>query len=895
MDRDAPFTWTGPGSLCLSGADVERLRAVAIFQEDSSYLLLSCSIGYLLQAGLSDSALSSMIRALGYPGGAWPVTSVCNATDSSLYTGLPSGLLDPLVVLEFPFPDLLDEPTGRGEGVPWGDIAKITERKVFAKFGLCPTAFRAINYLWQLRERAEWIAKSADAGLPTTAYGAFQDVLDRYLHFAVVGKDPKEIERCRRVLLGRLRLFDGCKWTLTKVGEGLGVSRERVRQMESMLLAKLKKPATLQHLNYFWHLLDRLLECRGGAAYIHDLALAMQRVHDWNSPPADEALASVMEFSPRYRVEWSPPIRVALSTSCCVNCAIGAGGLSRATETAEGRKLPPDAALQALLIACREERCPKLQKISSFTPAMLHFLADSSADLGFSVADNYLEWRREERVPSKNEILDKILHDAGDAGIHFKKVQRRLSLMVPDEPASPQLVYYWLSHLPGAVLWGRGIFKHRDLLQIPHELVNEIQRDVIERLCSDEIPFLCMSGKIFEHYAPQLLTKGVPTPFALYSCMRIVGSDTLSFEKYPFVSMKDAPRPRPSILSVLEQFLFQRVVVTREQLWDFAVLKLGLPGQQILSNNLSNIPKHLRVGALRMHLSNVPALYQKLDAIADSLPKLHRRGRSLEQRLYARNRAVCEAMGVMKPRHLVCLIDHFFPGRIEWEPVPQPQSAAPKRQPRPASRPSQPRPRSQGNLLLNYLEEQGKPCRTKELARFGSNGLLAVLKGRTWALWHSKDALIARSCLKWNEEQQAAIEELALRHLEKRGRFGNPYGLCSELFRDIGAELPALPSPLHWTPVLLHDLLGAGIKFHALGRQRDVFVAKNNPHGLSTLDDLIHHVLKVDYGGTAPRTAFIAAVRERGLSSVKIPQCLKGHDSRIIVEGDIVRAAVSDV
>lgn len=202
--------------------------------------------------------------------------------------------------------------------------------------------------------------------------------------------------------------------------------------------------------------------------------------------------------------------------------------------------------------------------------------------------------------------------------------------------------------------------------------------------------------------------------------------------------------------------------------------------------------------------------------------------------------------------------------------------------------------------VISYLEEQAKPCKTKELLDLFRDKVSdpdylynISLGDKEKILWYSKDSVIARRTLEWSREKQAAIETLAFRHQEQRAKGAKPYGLCSEMYREMGGELPEIAPHLSWTPVLLQSLLGSG-KFLALGRQRDVFIPRINPHQIATLDDLYYYTLLTEYGGAASLSAFTSRLRQNGLMKNRKPRFLQGRDRRVIIEGDVIRAADLD-
>jgi RNA polymerase primary sigma factor len=72
-------------------------------------------------------------------------------------------------------------------------------------------------------------------------------LLRGHLQEALASLPPREV----RVLQMRYGLTDGKVYTLSEIGDRMGVTRERVRQLESQALGRLKKPAMRRQLDMF--------------------------------------------------------------------------------------------------------------------------------------------------------------------------------------------------------------------------------------------------------------------------------------------------------------------------------------------------------------------------------------------------------------------------------------------------------------------------------------------------------------------------------------------------------------------------------------------------------------------------------------------------------------------
>ena len=84
--------------------------------------------------------------------------------------------------------------------------------------------------------------EDTDAEVPVEV--ASFKLLQEYLSLALVGLNDRE----RQVLIMRFGLADGKIRTLEQVGEHFQVTRERIRQIETKALAKLRQPARAKHL-----------------------------------------------------------------------------------------------------------------------------------------------------------------------------------------------------------------------------------------------------------------------------------------------------------------------------------------------------------------------------------------------------------------------------------------------------------------------------------------------------------------------------------------------------------------------------------------------------------------------------------------------------------------------
>ncbi|MBJ6726464.1 sigma factor-like helix-turn-helix DNA-binding protein [Geomesophilobacter sediminis] len=892
----------------LPAADLERLRATALFPEDQAETLWSTGVGYLIEAGLSDAAIAIILRVLGELSG-WPdVTAASivieNVSDATLYSDIR---LDELS--GFPVP----AGTGGGEiaTVAWEDLAAITEQTIIGTSGFTVAALKAIGELWRLRNLAGDLERAACAGFSAAAHGEFHHLFEAYLRIVFPedsGPDASQSAVKKRdfgLMVARLGIADGRVWTLKELGRAVQVSRERVRQIESRMRSVLGDPARLRYLRYLWLWIDVLLATRGGVGTVSEIAAELQDRLGWTTLPSEEAFISSIVLSPRYEVVPGRPLELVLSTHRCLNCAEVRSALLEHVNRAPDGMLSLERAPEVMTRFCRERHCRESSWLVRFSAQFVRRIGDSTEGIsrhGDFLAADLGENKKKGRI---SYLVEQILLRAGSS-LHFKEVQRQIGQLVPGLQMSTSSAHSRVSG--SSVLWGPGSFIHPDFVTVPETLCAEIEDDILERLTSHDLPFVLLNGGIFESYRDRLAARNVPSREALYSCMRRRGSATLSFPDYPYVRRQgDSTLPR--IPEALEAYLLKRgKPIFRAELVNFALTILGVERTQ-LQNYAARIPNLIRTGGKKVvHVGNLGVKKSDLAPIIETLAEFTVSPVTAGQ-VYQRNFALCRQQGITTPLFLHSLIHHFHagefavsPSRAGFRPPPPPRPPRPDRSKPGRKKGAHPvvtrRPLSLAAQVVRYVKDLAAPCTTRELLEFlrpkyrNIDNIYQLMKSRKKIVWYTLNAVVARQTLGWTDEKQATIEELTASYLKKRER-DQPFELVSEIFPVLHHQLPAIPGEIPWTSVLLHSLLGSGSRYLALGVAKDVIVPTADPQVIATMNDIYLYVLRTRFHGTAAIAPFINVLRGMGLMKQRLPKFLLGKDPRVTIQGDEIQVVAA--
>ncbi|MBU2260706.1 MAG: hypothetical protein KKF02_02115 [Proteobacteria bacterium] len=490
---------SGISSLRIPQQDINRLRVIALFPDDPADVLFHVTIGYLLQSEISEEAFSCILDHLssisGFTNRSQMTISVGALSDDPIFTGIP-----PIVIAELRLSQHSMGTAINGEvrTMIWENITLLSERNVVARLGFSIQGLKAIWQVWYLKEQGLELMNTLSKGIPIEAYGNFEQLINEFLRNLV------KREREGRILKGRLGLLDGRKWTLEELGYREKITRERVRQIEEQYISKLRKPKSLSRLGRFWHAVDDVLFSGGGVCCVQEIANALGKRWGWRDLPSDEELASLIGFSPQYKVVWSPPIRVIIPKHQCVRCQAIRSELTRSVENQPDGVLPFDVATVKMMEFCRGKACcNRVSSIAQFSNGYLHFLDDAIEEILADEIAFYTQYAWTLKYGKKRTLLvETILYNTGRP-MHFTEVYAEVNKDRPEhEKISERNIYAYIERSPALLLWDRGTYIHRDHVSIPFGAIAEIEHDIICRLGGD-IPYLSVSG-IFELYKNKL-------------------------------------------------------------------------------------------------------------------------------------------------------------------------------------------------------------------------------------------------------------------------------------------------------------------------------------------------------------------------------------------------------
>ncbi len=653
--EDSPVTI---GSLGFSVEDIGQLRRVVLFPEEPADYLLSCTLGYLMQVNLSEDALSILLDRLlnisGFSGRILKSDITETISDRAIYSDMQTSQIEEFQVHPFLYTEIIGTNDNAAAVVTWGEIATITERSIIERIGFTIRGLKAIQYIWQTKDRALKLEKELSQDLPAIAYADFDRIVDALLR--PIAKKKHDLN----VLKGRLGLLEGRKWTLEELGQRANMTREAVRQIEKRVMQTLQKRHAAASLIRFWLALDEILITCGGVCFIAEIAKSFAIRWKWNTLPSDDALAALISLSENYKVIWEQPLRVIMPHHKCVNCSHVRSFFADAVKGQHHGVLSFDDANIALQTFCRN-RCMEIQGVNRFTKGYFVSLTDSLEEISADEANFYTEYAWAQKYGKQRMILvETILRNAGRP-MHFTEVHAEVNKDRPtDKQLSKRNIYGCVERSTDLLLWDRGTYIHRDHVLIPHDLICNIEEDIISRL-QEDIPYLSV-GRIYDLFKEKLQAKNVPSESALYSCLRESNNALLRYPDYPYVVKKDHAGQRLPVQLVLEAYVLgQEGIVTFDQIKTYATEKLCVNEAVFMASHFQNIPNLLRISRGEyLHIQQLGVDREMLAPILEHLNELLSSSNHVSTiKLFNDKKITCRLLGISTPMLLHSLIQFW--------------------------------------------------------------------------------------------------------------------------------------------------------------------------------------------------------------------------------------------
>jgi hypothetical protein len=253
-------------------------------------------------------------------------------------------------------------------------------------------------------------------------------------------------------------------------------------------------------------------------------------------------------------------------------------------------------------------------------------------------------------------------------------------------------------------------------------------------------------------------------------------------------------------------------------------------------------------------------------------------------KIYREKRVTCKSAGINGPVMLYsafqCFADDAFalngyPHVVRWDRKKKKQRDTIRQR------------------IIDFVRDSGKPCPYDLLEKqfvqklgYKEQQIYSVAREPDVCVYHPGCVIHLRS-LAWDESKQQALEGLAGRVYADALRAGRSFGHVSHLLES--DDLPDLPPSMHWSRLLIADLLTKGGRYVMLGNRREAFVPRENKHGIQNFEDLMCVLLNEDWGGATNLTAFESALMQAGVIKSRVTAVMLGTGEKVVIEnGEII-------
>jgi len=468
--------------------------------------------------------------------------------------------------------------------------------------------------------------------------------------------------------------------------------------------------------------------------------------------------------------------------------------------------------------------------------------------------------------------------------MHFTEVYTELKkYRKNDNAVSERNIHAAISRNEDMLLWDRGTFIHKACVSIPHDLISEIERWILQKLRED-VPFISVYGT-FAYFQQKCIEANILTEEALYSVLREVSHPLISYPKIPYIYIKRGEVHRIPLTLAIEQFIqdFDKTVSLNE-LKIFVIDKLLCKDIQF-NQILSQIPNTIRTrdGFLHTDLLN-------LDTKIINEVISHIRNVVIKEehvsiiKIFRDKKISCKILGIHDPKSLFSLLKLKFDAEFDLQYYPKIRFL---------SEDDENKTKGIINEIINFIKNKDTYCSIQELTeefvdKLGYNeNTVRYVYYTKYISKYLNDSVIHIDSIEWNGEKQKQLETAALNRFDICARSGRCYGLIRDMIES--DPLPNIGNGLYWTPYLLADLLISQGRFVILGSEKNAFVSIPNKFGIENFEDLVYEILNKEHDGAENLNTFANKLRESGIIRKNISPSMLGESRKVeIIRNEIL-------
>ena len=860
-----------------------RLFWYGIYREDSLENILAFSTGYICKLWSEEDkfneVLDSILNLIRDALGRDVVLRVSDIGDERrIFKNIQIEALNGLIISPTFIPRKLIGNLYDHGILRWQDITELSERQIIKRFGFSVKTLNLIDCLWELYPLSSELVSHILFLDNHIEKDSFKSLMQSW----ILHREANNIYV--QILMKRMGWHGNKSETLEFIGQQHGVTRERIRQIENKLTAKLFHPKAVRALLPLWIVIDSLLQSSNGIISISELAELLQHHYKWEEKPTFSGLNNLIRFCPetiiRKNSDNHKPMIIFSKDFSCGNCRDINVYLLKIMVTAEEMSI--DNIIESLNVFCKtkcsKDYPPKFMFNKSFIDLLL---MDSTLKKKLLKKDGVLyhidTWKlRHGRISS---IAETVLKQSGRA-MHFTEVFSEMKKIRPGLLSINQRnVYATLDRLPSVLLWDRGTYIHKKNAVFPYGLIRKVEKWVNVKL-EQNIPFISIHGA-FREFQNLCIHEGIPSEYALYSCLRISGEQLFAFPHFPFIYLNRGKIERIPMPLIIEEFIKEAGgPVSMNEIREFAIEGINVK-QFVLNQYIDRAPNIIRIKrGTYLHTDYLKIEEQKLSEIISHVRSiLSKEDHVSIKKIFNEQKINCKLMGIHSPEVLFSVLQLKASDIIHFQSYPQIRLMGGNDTER----------RGILKEVSLYIGKKKAPCSIQELYEHYVEQLGYNEQTIYWATYgdeiyhYLRGCVIHKDTIDWTKGKQEQIESVACDIYKQSVKAGSCYGLIDTLIES--DALPQLGNDVYWTQLLISDLLKCQNNFIVIGSRKNVFLPLPNEFGIQTFEDFLYEILKRDYNGAINLEILNEELADSGIIAKGVTKNMLNKSTKVTIVG----------